>query len=103
MIEDLGCHYKQVLYIFAALCRRLEMELYTLLPLELFYAIDGHLPLVLHVLFVAHEEKNYIWFALSHHLVVPRVQVRERLQPGDVVGQKYAMGSAIEDLCYALE
>ena len=61
------------------------MELYSLLPLKLFNAINRHFSLVLHVLFVAYKEKNDIWFALGHDLIVPCVEVGERLQPGDVV------------------
>ena len=96
MVKNFGCGDEQALDVLARLGRSLETEHYSLLPLELLHLVDRHFSSLLHVLLVAHEEHDYIGFTLGHDLVVPIIQVGERLLPGDVVGQEDAVGTTVE-------
>lgn len=74
-----------------------------LLPFKLLNAIQADFASVFHVKLVANEEKDDVWFALVHHFIVPRVQIVERLQSRDIVGEENAVGSSVKYLCDALK
>eukprot|EP00355_Strombidium_rassoulzadegani_P010082 CAMPEP_0168618664 /NCGR_PEP_ID=MMETSP0449_2-20121227/6189_1 /TAXON_ID=1082188 /ORGANISM="Strombidium rassoulzadegani, Strain ras09" /LENGTH=161 /DNA_ID=CAMNT_0008659547 /DNA_START=281 /DNA_END=766 /DNA_ORIENTATION=- len=103
MVEDLGGGDKQLFDVLARLGRGLKAKHDALFALEVLHAVLSHLPLLLQVLLVAHEEDDDVGFALGHDLLVPRIEALEGLQPRDVVGQEDAVGATVEDLGDALE
>lgn len=96
MIQNFGGHDEEVFDIFSGHGWRLEVEVDALFPFELFDSINTDFPLVLHIKFIANQKQDDIRLTLIHHFIVPRVQIVECFESGDVIRQKYAMSSSIE-------
>ena len=86
VIQNFGSHDEQIFDVFARHRGGLEMEVDVLLTLKLLYPIEADLSLVLHVELVSDQEKDHVGLTLVHDLIIPRVQIVEGLEPGDVVG-----------------
>ena len=65
--------------------------------------LDWDFTVLFSILHVADKDHDYIWLTLLNDLCMPSYQALERRPASDVVGEKHAVGTLVENLRDRLE